>query len=123
MSVRTSMNFIQWLMRKWFGGTGRSLVNLNRWWTLKVQDEPGEAFALMILFGCMILLVALLLAAFILYYFGVDLFAFFTIGSQVIWVGNYLRIIIVDQYNQFKEEQNRMFDEIKYSDRGYRRMR
>lgn len=112
-----------WLMRKWFGGTGRSLVNLNRWWTRKVQDEPGEAFFLMILFGIMIFVVPLLPTAFVLYYFGIDLITPIWIMSQVIWVGNYLRIIFVDQYNQFKEEQNRMFDEIKHSDRGYRRMR
>jgi hypothetical protein len=38
----------------------------------------------------------------------------------VIWVGNYFRIIIADQYQQFKEEQNRMFNDIKHSDRRYR---
>lgn len=119
MSVQTSMNFIRWLMRKWFSG----LIRLNKWWTHKVQDETGEAFFLMILFGLIILGLAFIPAGFILYYFGIDLYMPIMIGLQLIWVANYFRIILVDQYDQFKEEQNRMFDEIKHSDRNYRRMR
>lgn len=105
--------FSGWLMRKWFGGTGRSLVNLNRWWTQKVQDEPWEAFFLMILFGLMIFVMTLLPTAFILYYFGVDLVAPVWIVLQVIWVANYLRIIVVDQYDQFRQEQDQIIDKLK----------
>jgi hypothetical protein len=114
------MNFIGWLMRKWFGGTGRGLVRLNAWWTRSVIDEPGQAFFVMLLFGCLIFVLALVPGLLILSQFGVDLVAPIWIVFEVIWVGNYLRIIMVEQYQQFKEEQNRMFNDIKYSDRRYR---
>ena len=110
------MNFIGWLMRRWFSG----VIRLNKWWTRKVQDQPGEAFFLMLLFGCLIFILAFLPALLIMSQFGVDLFAPIWILSEVIWVGNYLRIIIVELYEQFKEEQNRMFNDIKHSDRRYR---
>jgi len=116
MTVQTSMNFIGWLMRKWFSG----VIRLNQWWTRKVQDEPGEAFFLMLLFGCLIFVFALVPGLLILSQFGVDLVAPISIVFEVIWAGNYFRIIIADQYQQFKEEQNRMFNDIKYSDRRYR---
>ena len=116
MTVQTSMNFIGWLMRKWFSG----LIRLNQWWTRKVQDEPGEAFFLMLLFGALIFILAFFPALLIMSQFEVDLFMPVWILSEVIWVGNYLRIIMVEQYGQFKEEQNRMFNDIKYSDRRYR---
>jgi hypothetical protein len=117
------MNFIGWLMRKWFGGTGRGLVRLNAWWTRSVIEEPGQTFFVMLVFGCLIFVVSLVPGLLIMEYFGVDMVAPIWIVCEVIWVGNYLRIIMNEQYRQFKEEQNRMFDEIKYSDRGYRRMR
>jgi len=119
MTVQTSMNFIRWLMRKWFGGTGRGLVRLNAWWTRLVIEEPGPAFFLMLLFGCAIFFLSLIPSLLILSQFGVDLVAPIWIVSEVIWVGNYLRIIMNEQYQQFKEEQNRMFNEIKHSDRRY----
>ena len=119
MTVQTSMNFIRWLMRKWFGGTGRGLVRLNAWWTRSVIEEPGPAFFLMLLFGGAIFYLGLIPSLLILSQFGVDVVAPIWIVSEVIWVGNYLRIIIAEQYQQFKEEQNRMFNEIKHSDRRY----
>jgi hypothetical protein len=117
------MNFIRWLMRKWFGGTGRGLVRLNAWWTRSVIEDPGPSFFLMLLFGGLVFFLGLIPSLLILSQFGVDLVVPIWIVCEVIWVGNYLRIIMNEQYRQFKEEQNRMFDEIKYSDRGYRRMR
>jgi hypothetical protein len=123
MTVQTSMNFIRWLMRKWFGGTGRGLVRLNAWWTRSVIEDPGPSFFLMLLFGGLVFFLGLIPSLLILSQFGVDLVVPIWIVCEVIWVGNYLRIIMNEQYRQFKEEQNRMFDEIKYSDRGYRRMR
>jgi hypothetical protein len=110
------MNFIGWLMRKWFSG----LIRLNKWWTRKVQDDPGEAFFLMLLFSGVIFILAFVPGLLIMEHFGVDLVAPIWIVSLVIWVSNYLRIIMTDQYQQFKEEQNRMFNEIKHSDRRYR---
>ena len=106
-----------WLMRKWFGGTGRGLVQLNAWWTNKVQDEPGEAFFLMLVFGCLIFVVSLVPGLLIIEHFGVDVVAPIWIVSQVIWVGNYLRIIIANQYQQFREEQDRLINTLK---RNYR---
>jgi hypothetical protein len=103
-------------MRKWFSG----LIRLNKWWTRKVQDEPGEAFFLMLLFSGVIFILAFVPGLLIMEHFGVDLVAPIWIVSEVIWVSNYLRIIMTDQYQQFKEEQNRMFNEIKHSDRRYR---
>jgi hypothetical protein len=119
MTVQTSKNFIRWLMRKWFSGTGRGLVRLNAWWTRSVIEEPGPAFFLMLLFGGAIFFLGLIPSLLILSQFGVDLVAPIWIVSEVIWVGNYLRIIMNEQYQQFKEEQNRMFNEIKHSDRRY----
>jgi len=116
MTVQTSINFIGWLMRKWFSG----LIRLNKWWTRKVQDEPGEAFFLMLLFSGVIFILAFVPGLLIIEHFGIDLVAPIWIVSEVIWVGNYLRIIMTNQYQQFKEEQNRMFNEIKHSDRRYR---
>ena len=116
MTVQTSMNFIGWLMRRWFSG----VIRLNKWWTRKVQDQPGEAFFLMLLFSGVIFILAFVPGLLIMEYFGVNLVAPIWILSEVIWVGNYLRIIIVEQYEQFKEEQNRMFNDIKHSDRRYR---
>ena len=110
------MNFIGWLMRRWFSG----VIRLNKWWTRKVQDQPGEAFFLMLLFSGVIFILAFVPGLLIMEYFGVNLVAPIWILSEVIWVGNYLRIIIVEQYEQFKEEQNRMFNDIKHSDRRYR---
>jgi hypothetical protein len=105
--------FGAWLMRKWFGGTGRGLIRFNAWWTRSVIEDPGQAFFVMLLFGLMILLLALAMGAGILHYFGVDLFAAFVIGSQVIWIGNYFRIIVIDQYDQFKEEQDQIINRLK----------
>jgi hypothetical protein len=110
------MNFTRWLMRKWFSG----VIRLNKWWTRKVQDDPGEAFFLMLLFSGVIFILAFVPGLLIMEYFGVNLVAPIWIVSEVIWVSNYLRIIMTDQYRQFKEEQNRMFNEIKHSDRRYR---
>ena len=105
--------FGAWLMRKWFGGTGRGLVRFNAWWNLKVREEPGEAFMLMILFACMIFVMTFLPALLILTLFGVDLVAPIWIVSQVIWVGNYFRIIVVDQYAQFRQEQDQIINRLK----------
>jgi hypothetical protein len=106
-----------WLMRKWFGGTGRGLVRLNAWWTDKVQDEPGEAFFLMLVFGCLIFVVSLVPGLLIIEHFGVDVVTPIWIVSQVIWVGNYFRIIIANQYQQFRDEQDRLIENLK---RNYR---
>jgi hypothetical protein len=119
MTVQTSMNFIRWLMRKWFGGTGRGLVQLNAWWTRSVIEDPGPSFFLMLLFGGLVFFLGLIPSLLILSQFGVDLVVPIWIVCEVIWVGNYLRIIMNEQYRQFKEEQNRMFNEIKHSDRRY----
>jgi hypothetical protein len=105
--------FSGWLMRKWFGGTGRGLVRFNRWWTLKVREEPGEAFVLMILIACIIFILSFLPALLVLTMFGVDLVEPFMIACQVIWVGNYLRIIVLDQYDQFRQEQDQIIDKLK----------
>ncbi len=102
-----------WLMRKWFGGTGRALVRFNQWWTQKVQDEPWEALVLLVLLGCMIFILSFLPGLLILTMFGVDLVEPVMIGCQVIWVGNYFRIIVVDQYAQFRQEQDQIIDRLK----------
>ena len=102
-----------WLMRKWFGSTGRALVRFNEWWTLKVRDEPWEALVLLVLLGCMIFVLSFLPALLILELFGVDLVAPIWIVSQVIWVGNYFRIILVDQYDQFRQEQDQIINRLK----------
>lgn len=110
-----------WLMRKWFGSTGRGLVKLghcglvrsNAWWNLKVRSEPGEAFVLMFLIACIIFVLSFLPALLILAMFGADLVKPFMIACQVIWVGNYLRIIVVDQYDQFRQEQDQIIDKLK----------
>jgi hypothetical protein len=115
--MHNAMAFGKWLMRKWFGGTGRGLVRLNAWWTDKVQDEPGEAFFLVLLFGCLIVVLAFLPALLIMEQFGVDLFMPIWILFEVIWVGNYLRIIIANQYQQFRDEQDRLIENLK---RNYR---
>jgi hypothetical protein len=113
MTVQTSMNFIGWLMRKWFSG----LIRLNKWWTRKVQDEPGEAFFLMLLFSGVIFILAFVPGLLIMEHFGVDLVAPIWIVSEVIWVSNYLRIIMTDQYQQFRDEQDRLIENLK---RNYR---
>lgn len=115
--MHNAMAFGKWLMRKWFGGTGRGLVRLNAWWTRKVQDEPGEAFFLMLVFGCLIFVVSLVPGLLIIEHFGVDVVAPIWILCQVIWVGNYLRIIISEQYQQFRDEQDRLIENLK---RNYR---
>ena len=107
------MNFIGWLMRKWFSG----LIRLNKWWTRKVQDEPGEAFFLMLLFSGVIFILAFVPGLLIMEHFGVDLVAPIWIVSEVIWVSNYLRIIMTDQYQQFRDEQDRLIENLK---RNYR---
>jgi hypothetical protein len=104
-------------MRKWFGGTGRGLVRLNAWWTRSVIDEPGQAFFVMLLFGVVIFVVSLVPGLLILEHFGVDVVAPIWIVSQVIWVGNYLRIIMAEQYRQFRDEQDRIINTLK---RNYR---
>jgi hypothetical protein len=106
-----------WLMRKWFGGTGRGLVRLNAWWTRSVIEDPGQAFFVMLLFGGVIFILAFVPGLLILEHFGVDLVAPIWIVSEVIWVGNYLRIIMVDQYQQFRDEQDRLIENLK---RNYR---
>jgi hypothetical protein len=106
-----------WLMRKWFGGTGRGLVRLNAWWTRSVIEDPGQAFFVMLLFGGVIFILAFVPGLLILEHFGVDLVAPIWIVSEVIWVGNYLRIIMVDQYQQFCDEQDRLINTLK---RNYR---
>lgn len=106
-----------WLMRKWFGGTGRSLVRLNAWWTNQVIEDPWPAFFLMLLFGGVIFILAFVPALLIMEHFGVDLVAPIWIVSEVIWVGNYLRIIMAEQYQQFRNEQDRLINTLK---RNYR---
>jgi hypothetical protein len=106
-----------WLMRKWFGGTGRGLIRLNAWWTRSVIEDPGQAFFVMLLFGGVIFILAFVPGLLILEHFGVDLVAPIWIVSEVIWVGNYLRIIMVDQYQQFRDEQDRLIENLK---RNYR---
>lgn len=105
--------FSGWLMRKCFGGTGRGLVRFNAWWNLKIREEPGEAFMFMILLACMIFVLSFLPGLLILELFGVDLVEHVMIGCQVIWVGNYFRIIVVDQYDQFRQEQDQIIDRLK----------
>ena len=105
--------FSGWLMRKWFGGTGRALVRFNAWWNLKVREEPGEALVLMILIACIIFILSFLPALLILTMFGVDLVEPVMIGCQVIWAGNYLRIIVIDQYDQFRQEQDQIINRLK----------
>ena len=109
--------FGKWLMRKWFGGTGSALVRLNAWWTRSVIEDPGPAFFLMLLFGVVIFVVSLVPGLLIMEHFGVDVVAPIWIVSEVIWVGNYLRIIMVDQYQQFRHEQDRLIENLK---RNYR---
>jgi hypothetical protein len=115
--MHNAMAFGGWLMRKWFGGTGRGLVRLNAWWTRSVIDEPGQAFFVMLLFGGVIFVVSLVPGLLIMEHFGVDVVAPIWILSQVIWVGNYLRIIMAEQYQQFRDEQDRLIENLK---RNYR---
>jgi hypothetical protein len=117
MTVQTSMNFIRWLMRKWFGGTGRGLVRLNAWWTRSVIEDPGPSFFLMLLFGGLVFFLGLIPSLLILSQFGVDLVVPIWIVCEMIWVGNYLRIIIANQYQQFRDEQDRLIENLK---RNYR---
>ena len=105
--------FVAWLMRKWFGGTGRGLVRSNAWWNFKVRSDHGEAFVLMILIACIIFILSFLPGLLILTMFGVDLVEPFMIACQVIWAGNYLRIIVIDQYDQFRQEQDQIIDKLK----------
>jgi hypothetical protein len=115
--MHNAVAFGKWLMRKWFGGTGHGLVRLNAWWTRLVIEEPGPAFFLMLLFGVVIFVVSLVPGLLIMEHFGVDVVAPIWIVSQVIWVGNYLRIIIANQYQQFRDEQDRLIENLK---RNYR---
>jgi hypothetical protein len=115
--MHNAMAFGSWLMRKWFGGTGRGLIRLNAWWTRSVIEDPGQAFFVMLLFGGVIFILAFVPGLLILEHFGVDLVAPIWIVSEVIWVGNYLRIIMVDQYQQFRDEQDRLIENLK---RNYR---
>jgi hypothetical protein len=115
--MHNAMAFGGWLMRKWFGGTGSTLVRLNAWWTRAVIEDPGPALFLMLLFGVVIFVVSLVPGLLIMEHFGVDVVAPIWIVSQVIWVGNYLRIIIANQYQQFREEQDRLINTLK---RNYR---
>jgi hypothetical protein len=71
----------------------------------------------MLVFGCLIFVVSLVPGLLIMEHFGVDVVAPIWIVSQVIWVGNYLRIIIANQYQQFREEQDRLINTLK---RNYR---
>jgi hypothetical protein len=71
----------------------------------------------MLLFGVVIFVVSLVPGLLIQEHFGVDVFAPIWIVCQVIWVGNYLRIIMVDQYQQFRDEQDRLIENLK---RNYR---
>jgi hypothetical protein len=57
------------------------------------------------------------MALLIMEHFGVDVVAPIWIVSEVIWVGNYLRIIIAEQYQQFRNEQDRLIENLK---RNYR---
>jgi len=109
--------FGKWLMRKWFGGTGSALVRLNAWWTRSVIEDPGPSFFLMLLFGGLVFFLGLIPSLLIREHFGVDVFAPIWIVSQVIWVGNYFRIIIANQYQQFRDEQDRLINTLK---RNYR---
>ena len=109
--------FSKWLMRKWFGGTAQGLVRLNAWWTRSVIEDPGPAFFLMLLFGVVIFVVSLVPGLLIMEHFGVDVVSPIWIVSQVIWVGNYFRIIIANQYQQFRDEQDRLVNTLK---RNYR---
>ena len=109
--------FGKWLMRKWFGGTGSALARLNDWWTRAVIEDPGPALFLMLLFGVVIFVVSLVPGLLIMEHFGVDVVAPIWIVCQVIWVGNYFRIIMANQYQQFRDEQDRLIENLK---RNYR---
>jgi hypothetical protein len=115
--MHNAMAFGSWLMRKWFGGTGRGLIRLNAWWTRSVIEDPGQAFFVMLLFGGVIFILAFVPGLLIMEHFGVDVVAPIWIVSEVIWVGNYLRIIISEQYQQFRDEQDRLIENLK---RNYR---
>jgi hypothetical protein len=71
----------------------------------------------MMLFGGVIFILSFVPGLLILSQFGVDLVAPIWIVSQVIWVGNYLRIIMVNQYQQFRDEQDQLINNLK---RNYR---
>jgi hypothetical protein len=115
--MHNAVAFGSWLMRKWFGGTGRGLVRLNAWWTRSVIEDPGQTFFVMLLFGGVIFILAFVPGLLILEHFGVDLVAPIWIVCEVIWVGNYLRIIMAEQYQQFRDEQDRLIENLK---RNYR---
>ena len=115
--MHNAVAFGGWLMRKWFGGTAHGLVRLNAWWTRSVIEDPGPALFLMLLFGVVIFVVSLVPGLLIMEHFGVDVVSPIWIVSEVIWVGNYFRIIIANQYQQFRDEQDRLIENLK---RNYR---
>jgi hypothetical protein len=111
--MHNAVAFGKWLMRKWFGGTAQGLVRLNAWWTRSVIEDPWPAFFLMLMFGVVIYILAFVPGLLILEHFGVDVVAPIWIVFEVIWVGNYLRIIMANQYQQFRDEQDRLINNLK----------
>jgi predicted RND superfamily exporter protein len=99
--------FLKWLMRKWFGGTGR----LHQSYEKNVIRDPLPFFFLTILIYAVIwMLITLLLIG--LAVAVTTIYAVWIVLAVAVF-GNYFRILIKEQYRRFCQEQQKLFEKIK----------
>jgi hypothetical protein len=101
--------FLKWLMRKWFGGSGRLYQSYEK----NVIRDPLPFFFLTIMIYAVIwMLITLPLITLV-----VAIPAIYTVWIllAVAVFGNYFRILIKEQYRRFCQEQQRLFEKIKQS--------
>jgi hypothetical protein len=99
--------FFKWLMRKWFGGTGRLY---QRYEENVIRDPLAFFFLTIMIYAVIWLLITLPLITLV-----VAVPTIYTVWavSAVVVFGNYFRILIMEQYRRFCREQQKLFEKIK----------
>lgn len=109
MTFNTAISFVGWLLKKQFGGVGRLYMKYDNF----VVDEPGMAIFPTFLISLLTFIATMVLGAILGTGLKIALLLALTAVFSVIV--NYFRIILREQFKQFRKERQELFNVIKES--------
>jgi hypothetical protein len=106
MKTHTIISFVGWLLKKQFGGVGRLYQKYDDF----VVENPGMAVMPTLLIMMLSALIFMAVFAIIGHFL---LFPFFWMAFAILVLFNYFRIILREQFNEFRKERQELFTVIK----------
>lgn len=106
MKTHTMVSFIGWLLKKQFGG----IIRLYQKYDDLVVENPGLALMPTLLASAFSSLIFIIMFAIIGH---LSLTPMFSLGWAGLVFSNYFRIILREQFKEFKQERQELFTVIK----------